>query len=89
MSKNSIYKPQLTINELQYVHGKLFTHLQKSFKTVVMYCQRKMLREIMSLVIDYEKAKVKLRELGNCVTSIYIVGSYLMPETPENKDKVL
>jgi len=81
--------PHLEADQLLAIHKKLFRLLARHYDQIVAYCQRKMLKEIYSFSLDYEKLKIKLKELDQRSSLVTFVGQYMPREESVEGDMEL
>ena len=69
----------LEARDLVFAYKKIRDFLDGKLSSVVLFCKKRMVRDVVMFEIDLAKVEMRLKELEKAVSLVNLVGQYLPP----------
>jgi hypothetical protein len=69
----------LDSRDLIFAYKKIREHLDRHLANVVLFCKKRMVRDVITFAMDLSKIEQRLKELQQAVSLVNLVGQYLPP----------
>lgn len=79
LKSENFNKPKLEPRELVFIYKNIKTTLDRHLANVVLFCKKRMVRDVINFMIDLAKVEQRLKELQQGVSLVNLVGQYLPP----------
>ena len=79
LKNENFNKPKLEPRELVFIYKNIKTTLDRHLANVVLFCKKRMVRDVINFMIDLAKVEQRLKELQQGVSLVNLVGQYLPP----------
>ena len=75
--------------DLIFAYKKIREHLDRHLANVVLFCKKRMVRDVITFAMDLSKIEQRLKELQQAVSLVNLVGQYLPPLPKVDLDALL
>ena len=82
LKKENYNTPVFEPKELVVAFSKIKEDVDKHIQSVVLFCKKRMVRDVIYLQGDYDKSRQRLKEMQQAVSLVSLVGQYFPPLPP-------
>lgn len=79
LKKENYNQAILESRDLYFAYRKIRDHLDRHLANVVLFCKKRMVRDVIYFEIDLSKVDQRLKGLQQAVSLVNLVGQYLPP----------
>ena len=79
LKKENYNQAVLESRDLYFAYRKIREQLDRHLANVVLFCKKRMVRDVIYFEIELQKVEQRLKELQHAVSLVNLVGQYLPP----------